>query len=195
MLFFSCILFLFLFTCISGCISDFSPSQTEEETPVTHSNDFPSESNNGQDKTETDTSSNMAPSISPEHFSFPLTPISSITPIPTPPISLTDTSLLATSGLYTISSEHMSMNPLRLLVEVDVANTAKLDAKNVQLDYEFKYNGNVVGREIIYCGIIAAQDVRSRAKTVFVSLSDNLFVRFQENPSGLTMHLVDIRVG
>jgi len=87
------------------------------------------------------------------------------------------------------------MNPLRLLVEVDVANTAKLDAKNVQLDYEFRYMGSIVGREIIYCGIITAQDVRSREKTVFVSLSDNLFVRFQKNPSGLTMHLVDIRVG
>jgi predicted nucleic acid-binding Zn ribbon protein len=87
------------------------------------------------------------------------------------------------------------MNPLRLLLEVDVANTAKLDAKNVQLAYEFRYNGNVVGRELIYCGIITAQDVRSREKTVFISLSDSLFVKFRENPSGLTMHLVDIRVG
>ena len=186
-LFFSCMLFIFLFICISGCISDFSVPLVDEQTLVVPSNDEVE-------------ALQMSPyptliATYPNQLSFPLTPISSITPIPTPPISLTDPSLLAISGLYTISSEHMKMNPLRLLLEVDVANTAKLDAKNVQLEYEFRYNRNVVGHAIIYCGIIAAQDVRSREKTVFISLSANDFVKFQENPSGLTMHLVDIRVG
>ena len=174
----------FLFVCISGCISDFSLLSTDEETRITQSDEVQIQQILPHSTIRT-----------ANQISFPLTPIISVTPIPTPPISLTDTSLLAISGLYTISSEHMRMNPLRLLLEVDVANTAKLDAKNVQLEYEFRYNRNVVGREIIHCGIIAAQDVRSREKTMFISLSANDFVTFQQNPSGLTMHLVDIRVG
>ena len=136
----------------------------------------------------------IIPGISSDYFSFPLTPISPITP-PTPPMSLTDTTLLAVSGLYTISPEHMQVNPVRLLVEVDIANTAKLDAKNVQLDYEFRFNGNIMGRETIYCGIIAAGDVRSRSKIVFIPFSNSLFVKFRESSSDLTMHLVDVRVG
>ena len=180
--FFSCLLSLFLLAYTSGCISDLSfPDKIIKGNTIPATDDV-------------DVNEEMLPGISSDYFSFPLTPLSSFNS-PTPPLSLTDTSMLVVSGLYTISPENMNVNPLRLLVEVDVANTAKLDAKNVQLDYEFRYYGNTVGRETIYCGIIAAGDVSSRSKTVFITLSDNLFVRFRDNSSGLTMHLVNIRAG
>jgi hypothetical protein len=180
-IFFGCVLavFLLVYICLSPSSLSF-PGEiiTGNIVPITD---------------DVDVNEEMIPGISSNYFSFPSTPLSSVNS-PTPPISLTDTSMLIVSGLYTISLESMNVNPLRLLVEVDVANTAKLDAKNVQLDYEFRYNGNTVGRETIYCGIIAAGDVRSQSKTVFITFSENLFVRFRENSSGLTMHLVHIRV-
>ena len=179
--FFCCLFSLFFLVYISGGIPDLSFGKIITDNTVPTTDDV-------------DVNKEVLPGLSSDSFSFPLIPLSSVN-YPTPPLSLTDTSMLVVSGLYTISPENMNVNPLQLLVEVDVANTAKLDAENVQLDYEFRYYGNTVGRETIYCGIIAAGDVRSRSKAVFITLSDNLFVRFRENSSGLTMHLVQIRAG
>jgi len=193
-LFFGCISSLFLFVYISGCVSSLSfPDEIIKSSTISTSDDADAIFAFTSDQDQTKTNEEGIPGISSNHFSFPSTPLSSIN-VPTPPMSLTDTSMLIVSGLYTISPENMDVNPLRLLVEVDVANTAKLDAKNVQLDYEFRYNGNTVGSDTIFCGIIAAGDVRLRSKTVFIPLPDNLFVRFKEKPSALTMHLVNIRV-